>query len=43
LTTNVLPSDGLNGTRIQIANPEIHLGPPGLLSAFIDFRIQAVD
>src|ERR1017187_7783058 len=43
LTTNLVPSDRLNGTRIEISNPQRDLSSPGLFGVFIDFRVKAVN
>src|SRR5579872_7104634 len=41
--TDIVPSDRLNQTRIEITNPERDLGPPGLFGLFIDLCVKAID
>src|SRR5664280_2522714 len=43
LTTNLVPRDRLNGTGIEISNPQCDLASPGLFGVFVDLRIQAVN
>jgi hypothetical protein len=43
LTTNFVPSDHLNGARIQISNPQCDLASPGLFRIFIDLLVKAVN
>lgn len=43
LTTNFVPSDRLNGIRIQISNPQCDLASPGFFGIFIDLLVKAVN
>ena len=43
LTTNFVPSDRLNGTRIKVSNSQRDPAFPGLFGIFIEFRVKAGD
>jgi hypothetical protein len=43
LTTNLVPSERLNGTRIEIPNAHCDLASPGLFGVFIDLGVEAVN
>jgi hypothetical protein len=43
LTTNLVPSNRLNGARIEVPNPEGDFGSPGCFGVFVDLRLKTVN